>query len=96
MRVWYSIIKKSRALARLVSCILGVQKHLIQQDDYLTRKAKSGANEESIEHLFWKYSKTQQFLKEMIEKIQEMSNSLYLNERHFILGHFSQTHQIHF
>ena len=45
-------------------------------------------NEESIEHLFWKCSKTQQFLKEVTEKFQEMNISLILNESNFILGNF--------
>ena len=37
---------------------------------------------------FWKCSKTQQFLKEVTEKIQEMNISLILNENNFILGNF--------
>ena len=47
-----------------------------------------GNNEESIEHLFWKCSNTQQFVKKMTEKFQEMSIPLNLNERNFILGCF--------
>ena len=42
-------------------------------------------NEESIEHLFLKYSKTQQFLKKVTEKFQEISISLNLNERNLII-----------
>ena len=49
-----------------------------------------GNNEELIEHLFWKCSNTQQFVKKMTEKFQEMSISLNLNERNFILGYFPQ------
>ena len=53
-----------------------------------------GNDEESIEHLLWKWAITQQFLKEMIEKFQEISISLNLNERNFILGCFPQNTNI--
>ena len=49
-----------------------------------------GNNEESIEHLFWHCSRTQQFIKEVTEKFQGMSISLNLTERNFILGYFPQ------
>ena len=52
-------------------------------------------NEESIERLFWKCFKTQRFLKEVAETFQEMTISLNLNERNFILANLPPTLQIH-
>lgn len=47
--------------------------------------------QETIEHVFWNCSKTQEFIKELIQQFQDISVTLNLNEETFILGNFPTT-----
>ena len=50
-----------------------------------------GNDDETIGHLLWKCSKTQSFIQEMVRRFQDMSITLNLDEKTFILGSFPKT-----
>ena len=50
----------------------------------------SGNNDETIDHLLWKCSKTHLLIQEMVKRFQDMS-TLNLDEKTFILGSFPKT-----
>ena len=50
-----------------------------------------GNDDETIDHLLWKCSKTQSFIQEMVRRFQDMSITLNLDEKTFILGSFPKT-----
>lgn len=47
-----------------------------------------GTEDETIDHLLWKCSKTQQFLQQLIKQFHDMSIPLNLSEESFVLGNF--------
>lgn len=50
-----------------------------------------GDSDETIDHLFWKCSKTQAFIQELRRRFQDMFITLNLDEETFILGNFPKT-----
>ena len=50
-----------------------------------------GNDDETIDHLLWKCSKTQLFIQEMVRRFQDMSITLNLDEKTSILGSFPKT-----
>ena len=77
--------------------ILTINKLLFQMNLIDSPKCSfCGNDDETIDPLLWKCSKTQLFIQEMVRRFQDMSIILNLDEKTFILAVFRKQHHLLF